>query len=232
MADSLVPDALLPKRFMFRFSLACSYREKLWTPKGAQLGEEHKLVDISTLEGRGDISTLEGRDESFADVRAAWSEAGLVVSVCVSGKKRAPWCRDSKPDDSDGLQVWIDTRDVHNVHRAGRFCHRFVFLPSGGGKKSEEAVVQWLPINRARQHPNSINPKDLKVRVERRDDGYFLEAFIAATALTGFDPEEHPRLGFNYAIIDRELGTQTLSPGEPMPYEEDVSLWPTLELRR
>ena len=72
----------------------------------------------------------------------------------------------------------------------------------------------------------------MKIRAEKRKDGYFLEAFIAAAALTGFDPEEHPRLGFNYAVIDRELGVQTLSPGEPMPYEEDVSLWATLELRR
>jgi hypothetical protein len=59
-----------------------------------------------------------------------------------------------------------------------------------------------------------------------------LEAFIAAAALTGFDPQEHPRLGFNYRIVDRELGEQTLSVGSPMPFQEDPSLWATLELRR
>jgi len=50
--------------------------------------------------------------------------------------------------------------------------------------------------------------------------------------LTGFDPQEHPRLGFNYAIIDRELGVETFSAGPPLPYDEDPSLWATLEMVR
>ena len=62
--------------------------------------------------------------------------------------------------------------------------------------------------------------------------GYGLEILIAAGALTGFDPQEHPRLGFTYAVIDRELGEQTLGVGSPMPYQEDPSLWATLELVR
>ena len=49
--------------------------------------------------------------------------------------------------------------------------------------------------------------------------------------MTGFEPQEHPRLGFNYAIVDRELGLQTFSVGHPLPYDEDPSLWATLELR-
>ena len=63
-------------------------------------------------------------------------------------------------------------------------------------------------------------------------DGYALDIFVPAQALTGFDPQEHPRLGFNYALVDRELGEQTLSAGSPMPYQEDPSLWATLELVR
>ena len=63
-------------------------------------------------------------------------------------------------------------------------------------------------------------------------DGYLLDAFLAAEALTGFDPREHPRLGFNYAVMDRELGEQTFSAGSPMPYQDDPSLWVTLELTR
>ena len=37
-----------------------------------------------------------------------------------------------------------------------------------------------------------------KVRSEKRIDGYILESFIPAAALTGFDMFEHPRLGFTY----------------------------------
>ena len=53
-------------------------------------------------------------------------------SPCKAKRSRV-WCRASRPEDSDGLQLWIDTRDVHNVHRAGRFCQRLIFLPSGDG---------------------------------------------------------------------------------------------------
>jgi hypothetical protein len=63
-------------------------------------------------------------------------------------------------------------------------------------------------------------------------DGYRLAAFISAKALTGFDPVEYPQLGFTYALVDRELGEQTFGVGSPLPYQEDPSLWATLELTR
>ena len=146
------------------------------------------------------------------------------------GKRQPPWCRAGRPEDSDGLQVWIDTRDVHNVHRAGRFCHRFVFLPAGGGRNSTN---RWP--NRCRSigpgnSPIRFGRDCCKARCRKRADGYMLEALIPAEALTGFDPAEHPRLGFTYAVIDRELGEQTFGVGSPMPYQEDPSLWATLEL--
>src|SRR5688572_27277440 len=99
-------DRLIAPRGLFRFSAPCLYREKLWTPRGLQLPEEHRLPDLGALDDRPD----------FADVRAAWSEEGLAFSVRVQGKRQAPWCRDGQMDESDGLQVWIDTRDTHNIH--------------------------------------------------------------------------------------------------------------------
>jgi hypothetical protein len=186
------------------------------------LDERYRLVGLAELEDR----------PTPADVRAAWSEEGLVLAVRIEGKRQPPWCRSGRSEDSDGLQVFIDTRDVHNVHRAGRFCHRFVFLPGGSGPRLDRPMAEWLPINRAREHPRPIRPGQLQVRSEKRIDGYLLEAFIPAEALTGFDPQEHPRLGFNYALLDRELGEQTLTVGSPMPYQEDPSLWATLELAR
>jgi hypothetical protein len=165
-----------------------------------------------------------------AEVRAAWSQAGLAFSVLVTGKRQPPWCRASRPDESDGVQLWIDTRDVHNVHRASRFCHRFLFMPTGAGTRLDQPVAQWLPINRAREQPRAIAVGELQVRSQKRSDGYALDILIPAEALTGFDPAEHPRLGFNYALTDRELGPQTLSVGSPLPFEEDPSLWPSLEL--
>lgn len=217
-----MPDVLLPVRLLFRFSVPCRYAHPLWTPSGAGLDETYRLVGFAALEDR----------PTPADVRAAWSEAGLAFTLRVQGKRQSPWCRQTRPEDSDGLQLFIDTRDVHNVHRAGRFCHHFVFLPGGGGRRFDQPVAQWLPIHRAREHPRAIRPGQLQVRSEQRIDGYRLEAFLPAEALTGFDPQEYPRLGFNYALTDRELGEQTLTTGSPMPYQEDPSLWATLELVR
>ncbi len=213
-------EPLLPTRFLFRFAAACRYKSPLWTPQGASLDEKYRLVNFAELEG----------PSTPPDFRIAWSEAGLALAVRVEGKRQPPWCRASRSEDSDSVQVWIDTRDVHNVHRAGRFCHRFIFLPCGGGRGLDQPVAHWLPIHRAREEPKAIVPEQLHVRGEKRADGYFLEAFLPAEALTGFDPQEHPRLGFTYAVIDRELGEQTFGVGSPMPYQEDPSLWATLEM--
>jgi hypothetical protein len=155
-----------------------------------------------------------------------------VFGVIVSGKQQPPWCRDSRIDDSDGLQLFIDTRNTQNIHRAGRFCHRFAFLPIGAGRKLDEPVAMLLAINRAKESPREIETGALKVRCQRLPDGYSLEGFIPAAALTGYSPADQPAIGFSYAVIDRELGWQTFSVGPELPFVEDPSLWGTLELRR
>jgi hypothetical protein len=213
-------EQLLAPTFLFRFAAPLHYRKKLWTAGGVQLGEQHVLPSFGELEGR----------PIFADLRGAWSDEGLAFTLRVSGKKQVAWCRASRIEDSDGLQLWIDTRDTHNVHRASRFCHRFVVLPFGSGSRLDEPTVELLPINRARENPKPPPPGSLQVRSEKRIDGYLLECHIPASALTGFNAAEHPRLGFSYAVIDRELGWQTFSVGLEFPFQEDPSLWGTLEL--
>ncbi len=222
VATSTMSESLLPKRFLYRFSTPCLHRDPIWTGEPENLDARYRLTGFSELEGR----------PMFAEVRAAWSEAGLAFTVVVRGKRQAPWCRGNRPEDSDSVQFWIDTRDVHNVHRATRFCHAFLFLPTGGGNRLADPMAQWIPIPRAREHPRPIAPGLLKVLSRRVKDGYVLDALVLAGAMTGFDPQEHPRLGFNYLLIDRELGEQTLSVGSPMPFQEDPSLWATLELTR
>ena len=234
LTDDAMSKALLPTRFLFRFAAPCMYRKKLWTAQGADLDETFRLAGLTELEGHAE----------WADVRAAWNEEGLVFSVNVQGKRLPPWCDQSLPEQSDGLHVWIDTRDVHNIHRAGRFCHRFAFLPEKKGKKASgtgsatrsarnfPASCFRLPINRAKEQPRPVSPDSLQALCKLRGDGYILNVLIPAEALAGFDPAEHPRLGFTYSAIDRELGEQTFSVGGPMPYQEDPSLWATLELVR
>jgi len=59
---------------------------------------------------------------------------------------------------------------------------------------------------------------------------YRLEAFFPVTALNGYDPAEHSRLGVYYYVRDSELGDQFLSVGWDFPFGEDPSLWAVLEL--
>ncbi len=215
-------DPLLPKRFFFRFSIPCLYRAPVWNPNRNVLNVAYRLAGVAELEEMA----------RSTDFRMAWSEEGLAFSVSVFGKRQSPWCRTSRPEDSDGVQVWIDTRDVHGVHRAGRFCHRFLFMPAGGGSRLNQPVVQWLPINRAKEHPKAIKAGLAQIRSARQADGYVVEGFLPTAILTGFNPQECPRLGFTYAVFDRELGEQTFVAGSPMPYREDPSLWATIELVR
>ncbi len=213
---------LIAPRFLFRFAVPLRHRAKLWTAQGLGLEEKYRLASLAELEGV----------RAFADVRAAWSDEGLGFSVRVEGKRQPPWCRDSRLEDSDGLQVWIDTRDTHNIHRASRFCHRFVFLPAGAGRSGQYPVADQLTINRAKENAPPVRLQDMIIRSEKRVDGYFLEAFVPARAIHGFDPKEHPRLGFTYAVYDRELGLQTFSVGTDYPYDEDPSVWATLEMTK
>ena len=198
----------------------CRQQSPLWTAGGTELNEQYRLPDFAQLDG----------EPPAGDVRVAWNAEGLVVVVEVHGKRQPPWCRESRPDDSDGLRVWIDTRDTHNIHRASRFCHQFIFMPGGTGRGLDEPVAEQLLINRAKENAKPIRPGVLQVRRQKRADGYRLEAFIPAAALTGFEPHDNPRLGFTYAIVDRELGVRTWSCPEELPYAEDPSLWGSLEL--
>lgn len=213
-------ESLLAPTFLFRFAAPCHRMETLWSASGTKLSEQHQIPCFAQLQGA----------RTFAELRMGWNADGLALWLEVRGKQQAPWCRPTRVEDSDGLQVWIDTRDTHNVHRAGRFCHRYILMPGGGGKSLNDPAAQLLPINRCREMPKIVDNRLLKVRSEKLRDGYRLEAMIPGEALTGWDPVEHTRLGFTYAVIDRELGTQTFSVGTEFPFDEDPSLWGTLEL--
>ncbi len=139
---------LLPTRFLFRFAADLAYREKLGEAAPTELPAEHRLPNLAELDG----------ERMFADMRAAWSETGLAFSVRVEGKRHPSWCRESKLEDSDGLQLWIDTRATHNIHRAMRFCHRFIFLPAGGGRSFNDPVADQLLVDRAAKTPTRCAP--------------------------------------------------------------------------
>lgn len=166
----------------------------------------------------------------FADLRLAWNKQGLAIGVEVRGKHRPPVGDPNSPELSDGLQVWIDTRNTQSIHRAGRFCHHFCLLPRWGAD-SQPAGIQ-LPIARAREPTPLADSSDILVAAEITKSGYRLDGWLPARVLNGYDPEVQPRLGFYYAVRDAELGEQTLSVGSDFPYAFDPSLWSTIELTK
>ena len=218
----MASNQLLSPTFLFRFSVPCLHRKVIWSENsGSQLDEACRLPSFGAAFGQG---------PAFADLRAAWNENGLSFWLQVAGKKQPPWCRPDRLEDNDGLHIWIDTRDTHNIHRASRFCHRFAFFPAGGGRSFDQPLEAQMLINRARENASPVPERMLQVRSEKRVDGYRLDCHIPAAALTGFDPNDYTRLGFFYLVQDRELGWQTFSVDNAFPFDEDPSVWGTLEL--
>ena len=212
---------LIPPTMLYRFSAKCRSINRKWSDtKGINLDQSHQLPCFGQLDGR----------PLLADVRVGWTNDGLSVNLDVNGKRQSLWCRETQLVESDGLQIWIDTRDTHNVHRANRFCHWFLFLPDGGGSKRDLPIATMLKINRSKEDPKTLNQVKPKVIVSKRVGGYSLNLLIPGKSLTGWDPNEHRKLGFNYLVIDRELGHQSFSIGQEFPIAEDPSLWQTLEL--
>ena len=101
-----------------------------------------------------------------------------------------------------------------------------------GGPRRERPVASLIEINRSRGNPKPIGTEVLGIKAFPRHDGYELSGMMPAGALTGFDPSDQSRLAIYYAVIDRELGWQTLSVGPEYPVAEDPSLWVDAVLTR
>jgi hypothetical protein len=218
-------NTLLAPRYLFRFAVPVKRRAPLWKASGIELDESFSLLNLAEL----DANTAD-RERRFADVRMAWGIEGLLLNVKVEGKQQPVWCRDGRLEDSDGLTVWVDTRATLNIHRASRFCHRYVFLPAGGGGDNTKAIADQQLINRARENAAPVRPRQLQVAAKITKSGYWLAAFMPTDALGGYDPHQHRELGFTYRVFDRELGMQTFATGPAFPFDEDPTCWAQLDL--
>ena len=103
-------------------------------------------------------------------------------------------------------------------------------MPEGAGARRAEPLAAHLEINRARENPTLVQASRLRIYAQLKKGGYLVRGMIPADCLTGFDPADYPRLGFSYAVVDRELGWQTFSVGPEYPIQEDPTLWGTMEL--
>jgi len=216
--------SLIPHRFLFRFAVPCLYY------KAMPVTGDDDLFDLPKAFRIDNFAEMDGL-KNFADVTLAWNEFGLGLHVDVRGKEKPPVGDAARPRGSDGVTLWIDTRDARAGHRASRTCQQFHFLVTGGGPERDEPICVPAKIHRALEDASLPSAADIPLRVRTRATGYSLTAFLPASALQGFDPEQHPRLGFFYAVHDDELGEQLLSISPEFPFWEDPSLWCALDLR-
>lgn len=216
---------LVPHRFLFRVAYPCRYVAEM------PLSDDDALLELPE-ECRIDNFAAMDDETNFADLRLAWNERGLGLQVEVRGKDKPPVGDVARPRGSDGVTLWLDTRDARAGHRATRTCHQFHFLASGAGPEHDEPALVQTKINRALEDAPHAGAGAIAFAVRTRRGGYRLEAFLTAAALNGFDPEQHPRLGFFCAVRDDELGEQLLSHAPEFPYWEDPSLWAALDLVR
>jgi hypothetical protein len=214
---------LIPARFLLRLAYPCRYADLV------PADDEDTLFHLSEAYRIDNFAAADGLT-NFADVRLAWNAGGLALQVEVRGKEAPPQGSPDRARGSDGVTLWLDTRGDRTFHRASRYCHQFHFLAAAGGPERDEPLFVQSKINRALQDAPFADAADVALRVERVNGGYRLEAFLPAAALNGFDPEEHPTLGFYYAVRDLEHGEQTLGVGAEFPFADDPSLWATLEL--
>ncbi len=216
---------LVPNRFLVRVAHPCPFVKDM--PRDAD--EDDHIVELPEAARLQNFAALDEQTD-FADVRLAWNDFGIGVQIEVKGKEQASVGDSDKPKASDGLWLFLDTRDARASHRGSRFCHHFLFLAAGGGTDKDEPFVAQLKINRALQDAPMASLAELPFRKQKVKGGYRLEAFLPAAALSGFDPTEHPRLGVYYVVRDQELGDQFLSVGWDFPFADDPSLWAVLEL--
>ena len=215
---------LVPNRTLFDFEFPLARRAKTPSITGAltDWSDDYLLPYLGQLDG----------EEPFGTLWACWNESGLSIACRVQGKSRPLRCDPKTFWKGDNLRLCIDTRDTRNIKRASKHCQQFFLLPTGGGKSSRKPVAASTPIQRARESAPAVPPGVINVAANVAATGYQLEAHLPAAALSGFEPAEHPRIGFFYILEDLQFGQQYLTVGDDLYWHVDPSTWPTAVLQR
>ena len=215
---------LIPNRFLFAFEFGLRYRPTMPPIDGRLTGwtDTELLPRLSEVDGRQD----------FADVWGCWNEGGLAIACRVTGKRRPLRCAPGSFWAGDNLRLCTDMRDARSVKRATRFCQQFYFLPTGGGPRGNGPVAGVNKIKRAREDAPPVPVEQILIASQVTRKGYTLEACIPTECLHGFDPAEHPRIGFYYILEDGDHGQQYLTVGDNLYWYIDPSTWATAVLKK
>ncbi|MFM9023796.1 MAG: hypothetical protein ACKON7_00380 [Planctomycetaceae bacterium] len=205
---------------LFHLRLPCLRRDRLWPPATWGLDDACRLPSFAAVAGVPDV----------LDLAVAWNDDGLAVRALARGVGAARWCQPTRPEDSDGLHLWVATRPTGDSHRAGRFCRRLALLPTGGGRLADKPVAVAAAIPRTSEPPAPLAADTLPIAARLGADGWEIDACITAAALPGWDPREIPRLGFFAALVDRRLGRVPCFAPPEYPWDGDPTTWIELDL--
>lgn len=215
---------LIPNRFLFDFEFRLPYRSVPPCISGelAEWSDELRLPSLGSIDGR----------EDFGEVWSCWNERGLYVACRVREKTQPLRCDPKTYWTSDNLRLCTDMRDARANRRGTRYCQQFYFLPTGGGKDRKSPVAGVGKINRAREDAPPVDAGQIAIASNVGPTGYSLAAHVPAECLAGFDPQDHPRIGFCYILEDRDYGQQYLTVGDDLYWYVDPSTWATAVLAR
>ncbi|MCL2330764.1 MAG: hypothetical protein FWC56_05630 [Phycisphaerae bacterium] len=215
---------LVPNRLLFRFELPLRHCPAM--PIDGNLSHwpaECRLPDLSPIDGSSHIP-------SFGQVWMGWNQAGLYVAIRVDGRNSPFRCDPKQYWKGDNLRLCTDMRDTRDIKRGSRYCQQFYFLPAGGGRDGQSPIAGVAKVPRASENAPQVANDLLQIASQRSGSTYTLEAHIPAAALSGFDPDEHRRIGIYYMLEDVELGQQYLTVGDDLNWNIDPSTWATAVL--
>lgn len=223
--------SVIPPAFAFHFSIPVKRCDDM-PSSGSRLPELSPEFGVvwpdGLLIGQAHFTAPDLNQPPQLDLRMAWNPRGIAIQWELSGKTQRVHADFTQPTVSDGLQVWIDTRNTQTIHRASRFCHHFCLLATDDTHESP-TIVQ-LPVARASEDAKVHPASAFRIDQQRHPQGYRLQAWLPAEVLTGFDVETCSQLGFSCLLVDRELGLIPFTIGIEFPIANDPSLWQTLDL--
>lgn len=214
---------LVPNRFLFRFEFPLLYR--------ASPEIDGELDDWSDAYLLPDFGRIDGQT-AIGRLYMGWNETGLFVAAEVNGRSQPFRCNPTQFWKGDNLRICTDMRDTRDIKRGSRHCQQFYFLPTGGESDGRTPLAGAARVPRATEAAPIAPAGSLQVAGRRTGSGYTLEGHIPASALYGFDPAEHPRIGLYVRIEDIELGAQFLTVDDDLYWWVDPSTWPTAVLTR
>jgi hypothetical protein len=215
---------LVPNRFLFRFEFPLRYcrRPPMIDGDLSDWSSEFLLPDFNPLDRRPTVARL----------YAAWHESGLYIACHVRGRRLPFRCNPAQFWKGDNLRLCTDMRDTRDIKRASRYCQQFYFLPAGGGSDGRQPGAGAAKAPRASENAPTVPSRLVQVGSIREGTQYTIEGHIPAEALSGFDPDEHPRIGLYPRLEDTELGAQFLTVDDDLNWWIDPSTWPTAVLTR